>query len=234
MKFYKIINNRPFYISDNDFDNEKLMRAIDGNLSLGRQTMLNIDKLDDINTIFDIGANIGALTVRFAELFPTAKIYAFEPTPFLYDILKKNCQSYPNKIPINAALAGKTVDGYVYSYPKHNTNYFNYKYNKNKDCIPVKCYSCYDFIIEHDIKSIDLLYMDINGWETEVLETLTPFFHNIRYLDVECHDLEILVKAYGLLDNTHDVISLKMSHYESMENDIVSYLYFKNKLINYR
>lgn len=229
MKFYKEIHNNPFYVSDNDLNNEKLMRAINGNLSLGRQTMLNIDKLSNMDTIFDIGANIGSLTVGFASMFPDATIYAFEPTPDLYTILKKNCQPYPNVIPINAALASKTVDGYVYSYPKHNSNYFEYKKHSKKVCIPTKCYSCYDYIIENDIKSIDLMYMDINGWESEVLETLTPFFQNIRYLDVECHDLEILVKAYGLLDNTHDVISLKMSHYESMENDIVSYLYFENR-----
>ncbi len=41
------------------------------------------------STIFDIGANIGWFTNHFASMFPTSKIYAFEPMPEIYLQLEK-------------------------------------------------------------------------------------------------------------------------------------------------
>ena len=40
------------------------------------------EKLDNASVIFDIGANQGQSIERFKNLFPFAKIYAFEPIEF--------------------------------------------------------------------------------------------------------------------------------------------------------
>ena len=44
----------------------------------------------EINTIIDIGANVGEFTLIFSELFPNAYIFAFEPLPDCYTQLEKN------------------------------------------------------------------------------------------------------------------------------------------------
>ena len=42
----------------------------------------------------DIGANYAYYTVRLADLCPTGKVYAFEPIPSTFDILKRIVQHY--------------------------------------------------------------------------------------------------------------------------------------------
>ena len=45
--------------------------------------------------IIDLGAHIGMSVVYFKMLFPKAKILAFEPVPYNFEILKKKCGGKP-------------------------------------------------------------------------------------------------------------------------------------------
>lgn len=47
------------------------------------------------SVILDIGANIGASALLFAQEFPQAQIYCFEPVPQNFEILRKNIAAYP-------------------------------------------------------------------------------------------------------------------------------------------
>ncbi|HWS53546.1 MAG TPA: amino acid adenylation domain-containing protein, partial [Pyrinomonadaceae bacterium] len=44
--------------------------------------------------VFDVGANIGIFTLFVRERCPTARVYAFEPIPELYETLKVNAELY--------------------------------------------------------------------------------------------------------------------------------------------
>ena len=44
----------------------------------------------DAQHVLDVGANIGWYSVRFAQRYPQAQIYAFEPLPLSYSFLEKN------------------------------------------------------------------------------------------------------------------------------------------------
>lgn len=57
--------------------------------------------------IIDCGANIGLSSVWFAERFPDAIVYAVEPEPDNYSILVRNALSYPNLVPVNAAISDR-------------------------------------------------------------------------------------------------------------------------------
>jgi FkbM family methyltransferase len=54
--------------------------------------------------IIDAGANIGLVSIYFANKYPTAIIYAIEPEKSNYDLLVKNAIGYKNIVPIQAAL----------------------------------------------------------------------------------------------------------------------------------
>ena len=53
--------------------------------------------------ILDIGANIGISALYFADRFPGADIYAFEPMPENFAVLKRNAEG-TRIVPINVAL----------------------------------------------------------------------------------------------------------------------------------
>lgn len=63
------------------------------------------------SVILDIGAHIGNHTTYFAEFFNTEKIYAFEPHPMNYELLKRNTVKYPQVERFNIAIgeAAKVV-----------------------------------------------------------------------------------------------------------------------------
>ena len=51
-------------------------------------------QLSDGDTIVDIGVNIGLFSLFVLDHSPNAKLYAFEPSPVVYELLKANCQAY--------------------------------------------------------------------------------------------------------------------------------------------
>ncbi len=69
---------------------------------------LEINKVDPI--IVDLGAHIGMTTLYYKSLFPRAKIWAYEPHPDNFALLKKNIEEnqIENVEIIQAAVAPKT------------------------------------------------------------------------------------------------------------------------------
>lgn len=62
----------------------------------------------DPKIIFDIGANIGVVSVVLANIYPDAKIYSFEPEPKNYELLMKNTATYKNILAVERALWSDT------------------------------------------------------------------------------------------------------------------------------
>lgn len=57
--------------------------------------------------IVDCGANIGLASVRYADRYPHATIYAIELEPNNFSILLKNCRKYSNIVPVQAAVSDR-------------------------------------------------------------------------------------------------------------------------------
>lgn len=66
------------------------------------------------DVVYDIGANVGGVTLFASSLFPEAKIIAVEPEDENYQMLVENTKHLPNVIPIKAAL---TAEKKVYRCP---------------------------------------------------------------------------------------------------------------------
>src|SRR5437016_4754791 len=49
-----------------------------------------------VETIFDIGGNVGQSALRFARAFPTAQVHTFEPVPETFRQLAANVRRYKN------------------------------------------------------------------------------------------------------------------------------------------
>jgi FkbH-like protein/FkbM family methyltransferase len=55
-------------------------------------------RLEDGDTVVDIGANIGLFSLFVMSCCTNPKIYALEPAPVVYDLLKANCKAYGSNV----------------------------------------------------------------------------------------------------------------------------------------
>jgi FkbH-like protein/FkbM family methyltransferase len=66
-------------------------------------------KLHDGDTVVDIGANIGLFSLFVMSHCRNTKIFAFEPAPITFEILKANCEAYGSNVrTVNAGVSEKS------------------------------------------------------------------------------------------------------------------------------
>lgn len=58
-------------------------------------------------TVFDVGANIGATTLELRRRFPDAKIHCYEPTPAIADELRRNVRNY-GQVQVHQCALGRS------------------------------------------------------------------------------------------------------------------------------
>jgi FkbM family methyltransferase len=129
--------------------------------------------------IFDIGANIGSMTMNFAQMVPGGRVYAFEPTHYAFEKLRRN-------ISLNPELAKRIQAVQLFvsdrSGPVHNIKaYSSWKVDGSarqthplhggmiRNADGVSAISLDDFCIENQISRVDLIKIDTDGHELQVL-----------------------------------------------------------------
>lgn len=89
----------------NKYETEYLYREIFEDKSYLRHGI----RLQDEDTVVDIGANIGLFSLFVMSRCKNPRIYAFEPAPVVYELLKANCEAYGSKVrPINEGVSDKS------------------------------------------------------------------------------------------------------------------------------
>ena len=147
-----------------------------------------------VKTIFDVGANIGQITQRYVELFPSASIKSFEPFGSVYRELCGRVAHMENVQPFELAIADNSgprefyvnrahVNNSMLAPSKIATEYLDEEVIENIDKIVVAAMSLDDFCDTHDIQKIDILKMDIQGGELLALKGAE------RLLSSSCIDL---------------------------------------------
>ena len=162
---------------------------VDWNIQCGKQDIL-----------IDLGANIGDITSRLAKT--KAKVYAFEPDPVAFGILKRRFSFIENVICINKGVMSTAGQFELYPCnPNQNDRIqasvgssFLKKKNQTKLSLGIiQCISFNDFIHKLDAP-IKFVKMDIEGAEIEVLNSLidSGAHKMIHKIAVETHDHQIL------------------------------------------
>ena len=132
-------------------------------------------KEHEINTIADLGANIGMSSLYFSQQFPTAMIYAVEPDPSNFDMLTANLSEeilQSSHVPVRAAIY--SADGMVNL--KQNAKAYNTGIAEGDTGIAVRAVTLDTFIREMMITGIDLLKIDVEGSELDVLKGAERMF----------------------------------------------------------
>lgn len=121
--------------------------------------------------VIDIGANIGYYTLIFASLVgENGKVFAFEPDPTNFAILKKNVEinGYKNAVLVEKAVSNETNKLKLYS---HNSSAENSIINMNTDYpyIEIDAVRLDDYFGEDGI-TVNFIKMDIEGAEGKALQ----------------------------------------------------------------
>lgn len=134
-----------------------------------------------VRTIFDVGANVGQTAARYRVLFPTAKIYCFEPFEESFHSLCENFQGCALVQPQRLAVTSTTGvrEFHCNHGPLTNSllpsaagwrNYIGQELMTTREVVSVPTMRLDDFCAQAQIDRIDLLKMDIQGAELMALQ----------------------------------------------------------------
>ena len=168
----------------------------------------------NINTIIDIGANIGEFTAIFGELFPEATIYAFEPLPDCYEQLVKRAENYTTVKAFNIGLGNEKGSLNIQKSSWHPASSFremgelhkqNYPYSAQSEDIKVRVDTLDNILRDKRIEKNILIKLDVQGFEDEVIKGGMQIFKQAKIVVVECSFQE-LYKNEPLFDGIYSLL----------------------------
>lgn len=185
-KIQKLFNFFGYYlIKKKNF--EKLYRTLD-------HTIKYLIKNED-PVIFDVGAHTGESIIRFRNLFKNLNIHCFEPYTKSYNILKKYEN---NKTKINNFALGDTNEIKKFYINKNSSTSGFYKLfeglsiNNNTLIEQIQIKTIDQYVDEKKINFIDILKIDVQGYESKVLKGAVKTLEN----KVKIIELEIIFTDY--------------------------------------
>jgi FkbM family methyltransferase len=132
-----------------------------------------LEEIKAAKVILDIGANIGNSSLFFASINSHAQIFAYEPHPVTFKRATENiqCNSFKNIKLVNIGLGEKKGTLKLYEVNEHNPG-MNRIFAEDRD-MPFKEIEIDvldNFISEKRIPKIDLIKIDVEGFEYSVLK----------------------------------------------------------------
>lgn len=134
-----------------------------------------------ISTVFDIGANVGDVAVHLLANFPEAKVWAFEPHRATFDTLSRRFESEPRLSAVNLGLSNRSGQQTLKLYGTTGLNSILPIDNRagafleGYDTIErgteiIDMTTLDEYCLDQNIRSIDFLKLDIQGWEQICLQ----------------------------------------------------------------
>ena len=170
---------------------------------------LNKINHNEIKTIFELGSRDLVDTVKLSNHFNNSKIYAFECNTDCLIECKKTLANITEKDKNRICLVDKAVsitNGEVTFYPFDLNQYNNMgassmlkidfslrdpcdpDYNRPNPQTEIKVDGTRldTFVEENGIKNIDLLCIDLQGYELNAIKSLGHHLHDVKYIITEC------------------------------------------------
>jgi len=197
------------------------------------------DLIREGDYIFDVGTNIGEVAMQLAKRTGmNGKVYAFEPDPEIYQRLSCNLSLNEFKNLKAHQLGFGNKNETVFMSPEvQNNSGGNRIVATQKGSVGVAIQKLDDFVQNNDIKKLDLLKIDVEGYEINVLKGATNTIEKFRpRLFVEVSDrnlkqqggsarelLERLAYFYTTLSRAEDGTKINMgSNFEGCFFDVIA------------
>lgn len=158
-----------------------------GRTFFGPRQALRFDAGRSNPLIYDCGANIGISVLYWKSLYPHSRVVAFEPDPFAFACLRRNCISLP-AVELHQAAVWKFNGDVMFSCNGADGGCLAlYEASaRSRVTASVKAIRLRDLLTE----PIDMLKMDIEGAEVDVLRDCADRLSLVQRLFVEYHSFE--------------------------------------------
>jgi FkbM family methyltransferase len=142
----------------------------------------------EVNLIVDLGANIGIETLRFAKLYPKAKIFSIEAVKENFETLIKNTKNMSNVTSINAAIWDKNSKLKIIK--KSESGQARYIQEvRNSDKFHIRGMPFNKILSAYSIKGICILKIDIEGAERKLFnKSCKNWLHLVKCIIMEVPD----------------------------------------------
>ncbi len=167
-----------------------------GYKDLGHEKLMELIKPNNI--IIDVGANYGTTILQFASLIGgNGRVFGFEPDPTNFEICNQNIKLnlFKNILVENLGLGNQqiTTSLVVDTDSNRGGNRISNNIN-NKEAHLINVVKFDDWILQKNISKIDLIKIDVEGYELEVLkgaEQSIKKFKPILFIELDDNNLKL-------------------------------------------
>ena len=161
------------------------------NFPYGRNWLFDIKRIlkTPPSVIIDAGANVGSVSLELNYWFPEAAIYAFEPIQNTFNLLVKQSTGKNNIHPFCLGLGSQNEEVEILLSSEDTINSLKIKDVRDgiigKENITITRLD--DFLQERSIPHIDILKIDVEGFEFDVLNGCGSLIND----NIKCIYLEV-------------------------------------------
>jgi FkbM family methyltransferase len=144
--------------------------------------------------VWDVGANIGYFTQKFAEkVGVNGQVFAFEPAQSSYLSLVDNCSGYKNVFCKNFALSNKSGSLSFRDSGIENDPTNGLVDHDSPNVIKVTVVSGDELVKTESVPIPNIVKIDVEGYEFEVIEGMREILKNslLKKIFMEVHFLEL-------------------------------------------
>jgi len=156
--------------------------------------LIDFLELSHINSIIDVGSAKGEIAIQFTERFPLASVYCFEPIHSTFLDLEKKVKGFPKISIYNKGLGSEDKEMEMQIAERITSSSFFpisssiqnpfFSSNLKKATSEKISITSLDRMIDHNEK-INLLKIDVQGYEVEVLKGAKRILKNTAVIIVE-------------------------------------------------
>lgn len=164
---------------------------------------LRSDPLPPGAVVVDIGANIGMFSLHVAADHGASRVYAFEPFPESFALLRRNVERnhLDAVIAIPLAIAGQSGSRELHMQGRHGVHSL---FGTSGEAVRIECITLADAFARYGIARCDFLKLDCEGAEYEILlNTPSDVYARIHRLALEYHD--------WITDHHHDELVMRLT-----------------------
>ena len=167
---------------------------------------------DPDDVAVDVGANIGTASIHWSRTLTEGAIFAIEPHPDTFRRLVKNIRlNHADRVikPFHAALGRKKgmLPLFITDAGTMAIKAPSAKYGGNK--IEVPCLTLDSFVKMQKIRQIDLLKIDVEGFESDVLQGASRSLQATRKIVLEYHSAALKDRCAVLLADAGFDLTIK-------------------------